>query len=316
MARIAVLDDFQNVALSMADWSKLKAEHSVTVFNQPIKGLDALAAALADFEVIGLMRERTPFPRALFERLPKLRLLVTTAMRNASIDMQAAADRKVTVCGTPAGNQATSELTLAIMLGLARRFHVELRNMQEGRWQTTVGVELKGRTLGLLGLGKLGTATARLGQAFGMTTIAWSQNLTAGDAAAKGVERVEKDDLFRRADFVSVHLVLSDRSRSLVGARELALMKPTAYVVNTSRGPIVDADALAEALRTGRIAGAGLDVYADEPLPADHPIRREPRVLLTPHIGYVTEETYRAFYPGMVRAIEGFLVGKPVQVIG
>jgi phosphoglycerate dehydrogenase-like enzyme len=316
MARIAILDDYQNVARSMADWSRLERQHSLTFFDKPIKGIEALTTTLAPFEVIGLMRERTPFQRALIERLPNLRLLVTTGMRNASIDMQAAAERRVTVCGTPAGNHATAELTLAIMLGLSRNLHIELANMREGRWQTTIGLELRGKTLGLLGLGKLGSEVARLGQAFGMTTIAWSQNLTAADAAGKRVERVEKDELFRRSDFLSIHLVLSERSRGLVGARELGLMKPTAFLINTSRGPIVDADALSEALRSGRLAGAGLDVYGEEPLPSDHPLRREPRALLTPHLGYVTAETYRTFYPAMVRAIEAFLDGKPVQVIG
>lgn len=316
MARIAILDDYQNVARSMADWSRLERQHSLTFFDKPIKGIEALATTLAPFEVIGLMRERTPFQRALIERLPNLRLLVTTGMRNASIDMKAAAERRVTVCGTPAGNHATAELTLAIMLGLSRNLHIELANMREGRWQTTIGLELRGKTLGLLGLGKLGSEVARLGQAFGMTTIAWSQNLTAADAAGKRVERVEKDELFRRSDFLSIHLVLSERSRGLVGARELGLMKPTAFLINTSRGPIVDADALSEALRSGRLAGAGLDVYGEEPLPSDHPLRREPRALLTPHLGYVTAETYRTFYPAMVRAIEAFLDGKPVQVIG
>jgi len=316
MARIAILDDYQNVARSMADWSRLERQHSLTFFDKPIKGIEALATTLAPFEVIGLMRERTPFQRALIERLPNLRLLVTTGMRNASIDMKAAAERRVTVCGTPAGNHATAELTLAIMLGLSRNLHIELVNMREGRWQTTIGLELRGKTLGLLGLGKLGSEVARLGQAFGMTTIAWSQNLTAADAAGKRVERVEKDELFRRSDFLSIHLVLSERSRGLVGARELGLMKPTAFLINTSRGPIVDADALSEALRSGRLAGAGLDVYGEEPLPSDHPLRREPRALLTPHLGYVTAETYRTFYPAMVRAIEAFLDGKPVQVIG
>ncbi len=315
MAAIAILDDYQNVALKMADWSRLQAAHKITVFDKPFANPDEAAGALADFEIVGIMRERTAFSRALLDRLPKLKLLVTTGMRNASIDMKAAADRGITVCGTTAGNHATAELAMGMVLGLARNFHVELANMREGRWQTTVGQNLKGRTMGLLGLGKLGSGLAHYAQAFGMKTIAWSQNLTAAAAQEKGVERVEKDDLFRRADFISIHLVLSDRSRGLVGARELALMKPTASIVNTSRGPIIDATALAEALAVGRIHGAALDVYDVEPVPAAHALRREPRALLTPHIGYVTEETYRSFYPCMVEDIEGWLAGKPVRVL-
>ena len=315
MASIAILDDYQDVALEMADWSGLRQSHEVTVFNKPFKGVDDAARALQSFEIIGIMRERTAFPRELFEKLPKLKLLVTTGLRNASVDSKAAADHKVTVCGTPGGGHATAELAMGLILGLARNFHVELANMREGRWQTTVGVDLRGRTLGLLGLGKLGGELATFAKAFQMKLIAWSQNLTAEAAAAKGVERVEKDELFRRSDFISVHLVLSDRSRGLVGSRELALMQPTAFIVNTSRGPIIDASALAEALKARRIAGAAIDVYDSEPLGADHPLRREPRALLTPHIGYVTEESYKMFYPGMVAAIEAWLGGKPIRVI-
>ncbi len=315
MAKIAILDDFQNVALTMGDWSRLQPAHQITVFDRPLIGVDAVAAALADFEIVSIMRERTPFPRALFEKLPKLKLLVTTGLRNASVDVKAAAERGVTVCGTDGGNHATAELAMGIILGLARNFHVELANVREGRWQTTVGQDLRGRTLGLVGLGRLGSALAGYGQAFGMTTIAWSQNLSPEKAAAQKCAAVSKDELFQRSDFISVHLVLSDRSRGLIGARELSLMKPTASIVNTSRGPIIDAVALLAALREGRIHGAGLDVYDVEPLPAAEALRREPRALLTPHIGYVTEEGYRVFFKGVVEAIEGHLAGKPVKVI-
>lgn len=315
MARIAILDDFQNVALGMADWSRLQAAHQITVFDHAMTTVEAVAAALHPFEVVCIMRERTPFPRALFEKLPNLKLLVTTGMRNASVDLAAAAAHGVTVCGTPSGGHATAELAMALTLGLARNFHVELAAMREGRWQSTVGVDLRGRTLGLLGLGKLGSEVARFAQTFGMRTIAWSQNLTAEAAAEKGVTRVEKDDLFRQSDFLSIHLVLSQRSRGLVGAREIGLMKSTAFIVNTSRGPIVDPDALADALRDGRIAGAALDVYETEPLPADHPLRREPRALLTPHIGYVTEESYKIFFAGVVEDIEAWFAGRPVRVL-
>jgi phosphoglycerate dehydrogenase-like enzyme len=315
MASIALLDDYQNVALKMADWSRLQAAHRITVFNEHIKDVDTLAKALAGFEIIGIMRERTPFTRALFEKLPNLKLLITTGMRNASVDMKAAADHNVTVCGTNAGNHATAELAFGLLLSLARHLHTEFRNMREGRWQTTVGNDVRGKTLGLLGLGRLGGEVAKYAKVFGMNTIAWSQNLTTERATEAGVERVEKADLFRRADFISVHLVLSDRSRGLVSAPELALMKPTASIINTSRGPIIDANALAAALKEKRIAGAALDVYDSEPLPADHPIRSEPRAVLTPHIGYVTEETYRTFYGNMVESIDGWLAGKPVRVI-
>jgi phosphoglycerate dehydrogenase-like enzyme len=315
MVAIALLDDYQNVALKMADWSGLQSAHRLTVFNGPITDIDALAKALAGFEIVGIMRERTPFTRALFEKLPDLKLLVTTGMRNASVDLKAAADHKVTVCGTNAGHHATAELAFGLLLALARNFGTELRNMREGRWQTTLGTDVRGKTLGILGLGKLGGEMAKFAQAFGMQTIAWSQNLTADKAKERGVQRVDKADLFSRSDFLSIHLVLSDRSRGLVGSSELGLMKPTAYLINTSRAPIVDQGALASALAERRLAGAALDVYETEPLPADHPLRREPRALLTPHLGYVTEETYRIFYGGMVEAIEAWLAGKPVRVI-
>ena len=315
MASIALLDDYQNVALRMADWSRLQAAHSIKVFDRHLDDTDAVAKALAAFEIIGIMRERTPFTRALFEKLPNLKLLITTGMRNASIDMQAAADRKVTVCGTNAGNHATAELAFGLLLALARHLGTEFHNMRQGRWQTTVGNDVRGKTLGLLGLGRLGAEVAGFGKAFGMNTIAWSQNLTPERAKQAGAELVTKQELFARSDFISVHLVLSDRSRGLVAAPELALMRPTASIINTSRGPIIDAGALAAALKEKRIAGAALDVYDSEPLAADHPLRSEPRAILTPHIGYVTEETYRIFYGNMVESIEGWLAGKPVRVI-
>ena len=315
MARIAITDDFQNVAFRFADWSKLRAAHDVVIFDKPFASQDEAAQALAGFDVIAIMRERTAFPRSLLERLPSLKLLVTTGMRNASVDMKACADRGITVCGTEGGSHATAELAMGIILGLARNFQVEFVNMREGRWQTTVGQDLRGKTLGVLGLGKLGGQLAVYAKAFGMDVIAWSQNLTTEKAAAKGATLVDKDELFQRSDFISIHLVLSDRSRGLVGARELGLMKPTASIVNTSRGPIIDGPALVTALKEGRIAGAGLDVYDVEPLPAADALRKEPRALLTPHLGYVTAETYKLFFAGTVECIEGWLAGKPVRVI-
>jgi len=315
MVAIAILDDYQQVALKMADWSRLQADHKITVFHEPFPDEDAVVRALAGFEVVCLMRERTPFPASLIERLPELRLIVTSGSRNAAIDIAAASKRGVLVCGTETPGHSTAELTMGLMLSLARSIHSEAAAMRAGGWQTTIGRDLRGKTLALIGLGRLGGEVAKFGQAFGMKVIAWSQNLTEQRCQEVGAEKVTKDDLLRRADFVSIHTRLSDRTRGLIGSRELGLMKPTAYLINTSRGPIVDEAALISALNEGRIAGAALDVYAREPLPADHPLRSTPRVLLTPHLGYVTEETYRVFYAGMVQAIEGWLAGKPVNVI-
>jgi len=316
MATIAVLDDYQNVAMTMADWSPLTRAHRVEVFNERIGGIEALARALASFEVIGIMRERTPFPRALFERLPNLKLLVTTGKRNASIDLEAAKEHGVTVCGTGGGGLSTAELAIALMLAFARNLRQEFHTMRPGGgWQETVGFDLEGKTLGILGLGNLGTRVARIGAALGMRPIAWSENLTEERARQNGVERVGKDELFRRADVLSIHSVLSSRTRGLIGARELGQMKPTALLVNTSRGPIVEETALLAALREKKIAGYAADTFEAEPLPADHPLRKEPRALLTPHLGYVTAETYRGFYAGMVSTIEAWLAGAPIGVL-
>jgi phosphoglycerate dehydrogenase-like enzyme len=316
MVAIAILDDYQNVALSMADWSRLQQAHRIVVFNERLADIDAAARALEPFDVIGIMRERTAFPRALLERLPKLRLLVTTGKRNASVDVEAAHQRNITVCGTGGGRSATAELAVALMLALARHLREEFHAMRPGgAWQTTLGFDLEGRTLGVVGLGNLGTRVAKICGAIGMEVIAWSANLTAAQAERHGAARVDKDDLLKRADVVSIHSVLSPRTRGLIGARELALMKPTAILINTSRGPIVQEAALLAALRERRIAGYGADTFDVEPLPPDHPLRSEPRALLTPHLGYVTEDTYRVFYPGMVAAIEAWLNGSPVGVI-
>jgi len=316
MAAIAILDDYQNVALRMADWSRLQKDHRVVVFTTRLPDVDAAARALAEFDVIGIMRERTPFSRALFEKLPKLRMLVTTGKRNASIDMEAAKARNVTVCSTGGAGRATAELAFALMLGLARHLREEFNAMRPGGgWQTTLGFDLEGKTLGILGLGNLGAKVGKIGTAFGMKIIAWSENLTDERARERGAERVSKDELFNRSDIVTIHSVLSPRSRGLVGAREFALMKPTALLINTSRGPIVDEAALLAALREKNIAGFGADTFDVEPLPANHPLRSEPRALLTPHLGYVTEETYRDFYSGMVQAIEAWVAGKPINVL-
>jgi len=313
--RCAVLDDYQNVALQLADWASLP-DTDVKVFNRPIGDQAAVIAALQGFAVVCLMRERTPFPRAVFDGLPDLRLVVTSGMRNAAIDLAAARDRNIPVCGTESPGYPTAELTFGLILELARWIGYENARLKAGAWwQSTLGVELGGRTLGVVGLGKLGSRVAQIGRAFGLEVIAWSQNLTEDKARAAGATLVGKEELFRRADFVTVHLQLSGRTRGLIGAAELALMKPTAYLINTSRGPIVEEAALVEALATGRIAGAGLDVYDVEPLPLDHPLRKLENTVITPHLGYVTADNYRHFYEQMVENIRAWQAGQPLRVI-
>jgi phosphoglycerate dehydrogenase-like enzyme len=312
--RIVVLDDYQRVAAGLADWGRLRP-HEVVFLHEPLADEDAAVHALAGFDVVCAMRERTRFPATVLERLGRLRLLVTTGMRNAAIDMEAAAARGVTVCGTETPTHPTAELTWALILALARHVPVEDRALREGRWQTTVGTPLRGRTLAVLGLGRLGSAVAAVGTAFGMRVVAWSANLTRERADAAGAELVERDELFAQADVLTVHLVLSDRTRGLVGARELGLMKPTALLVNTSRGPIVDETALVEALRRGTIAGAGLDVYDREPLPRGHPLLELANTVLTPHLGYVAEDGYRLFYGQTVEDVQAWLAGSPVRVL-
>jgi D-3-phosphoglycerate dehydrogenase len=314
--RCAILDDYQNVALTMADWSKVKGDIEIKVFNQHLGSGDKVIEALKGFAIICAMRERTAFPRAVIEALPELKLLITTGMRNASIDLEAAKARNIVVCGTPSFGNATAAIATGLMLDLARHISYEQTRLKAGLpWQTTIGLDLEGMTLALLGLGRLGTRMAEIGKAFRMNAIAWSHNLTPERCAEVGVEPVSRDDLFRRADFLSIHLQLSPRTRGLVGARELGLMKRSAYLINTSRGPIVDEAALIATLREKRIAGAGLDVFDVEPLPVDHPLRALDNVVLTPHLGYVVQQNYRAFFGGMVDAIRGFLDGKPERVL-
>jgi phosphoglycerate dehydrogenase-like enzyme len=313
--QVAVLDDYQEVALRYGDWQSLAPEAEVTVFHGHIPGDDSLAEHLKGFEVVVAMRERTPFTAKRLAKLPDLRLLVTTGMANAAIDMDAAREHGVTVCGTNGLASPTAELTWGLILATARHIVAEDVAVRAGSWQHTIGPELAGRTLGLLGLGRLGTRVAAIGRAFEMDVVAWSQNLDPDDARGKGVEPVGKEELLRRSDVVSIHLRLSERTRGLLGARELGLMKPTAILVNTSRGPIVDEDALLEALREGRIGGAGLDVFAVEPLPADHPLRSAPRTVVTPHIGYVTTGTYEIFYRDAVEDVAAWLRGEPVRVL-
>ena len=313
--RIAVLDDYQDVARGMADWASLGADCEVVSFQDHLKENDTIARRLHDFEIVVAMRERTPFPRALLEKLPRLRLLVTTGMRNASIDLAAARERGVVVCGTPGASGTTGELTWGLILALLRQIPREDRSLREGKWQTTVGLGLAGKTLGIIGLGTIGSQVAKVGAAFSMEVIAWSQNLDAERAGRAGAKRVERDELLARADVVTIHLVLSERTRGLMGARELARMKPTAFLVNTSRGPIVDEAALAAALREGTIAGAGIDVYDSEPIAPDHPLLAAPNAVLTPHLGYVTRESYSAYFRGALENIAAWRRGAPTRVL-
>ena len=316
MPRIAVLDDFQGVSERYADWSTLPEPAEVTVFRDHLDDEDAVAARLAPFDVVVAMRERTPFPRSLLDRLPELRLLVTTGAKNAAIDLAAATENGVVVCGTASLPSGTPELTWALILATARHLPEEVGNVRSGGWQTTVGTDLAGARLGVIGLGRLGSRVARIGQAFEMDVVAWSQNLTDERAAEVGVRRVGKEELLRTADVVTIHLQLSERTRGLLGAGELALMKPTAILVNTSRGPIVDEAALAAALEEHRLAGAGLDVYDAEPLPGDSPLRRLPNAVATPHLGYVTSRTYELFYREAVEDVAAWMSGAPVRRLG
>ncbi len=313
--RVAILDDYQDVALRSADWGPLAGRAEVTVFRDHQGDVDAVAERLRPFEVVCAMRERTAFTRDLFGRLPNLKLLVTTGMANASIDLDAARSCGVTVCGTGSGGAATPELTWALILAATRNLPAETASVAAGGWQVSVGGDLHGRTLGILGLGRIGTAVAKVALAFGMRVVAWSQNLTAEAAAAHGATRVEREALFREADILTIHLKLSGRTQGLVGAAELALMHPGALLVNTSRGPIVDELALLSALREGRIAGAALDVFEPEPLPAGHPFRAMPNVLVTPHIGYVTRATYAVFFHETVEDVVAWLDGAPLRVL-
>lgn len=313
--RVAILDDYLNVALELGDWSSLHGKAELFVFDKPFASQDEAAEKLAKFEIIVGMRERTAFSSNLLKRLPNLKLLITTGMRNRSFDMEAATEQGITICGTDSAGQPTAELTWAILLGLACQIPAHDRGMKSGQWQTKLNGNVGGKTLGVVGLGKLGSAVARVGLAFGMKVIAWSQNLTDERAAEVGAIRVEKKTLLSQSDYISIHLILSDRSRGLIGAEELKQMKPSAYLVNTSRGPIVDEDALLEALQNHKIAGAGIDVYSEEPLPVGSPFRTLDNVLLTPHMGYVATNNISRMYSDAAEDIAAFLDGNPVRVL-
>jgi phosphoglycerate dehydrogenase-like enzyme len=310
--RIAVLDDYQHVALSLADWSVLDGRATVTVFNDHLADSDAVVERLQPFDIVCVMRERTPMTRTIIERLPKLRIISSTGARNASIDLKAAEERGVQVVHTGYTSAPTIELTWALILGSARNLVAENGSLRSGGWQRFIGDDMAGRTLGVLGLGNVGGPVAQIGNAFGMNVIAWSQNLTAERAAEVSAELVSKEELFRRADVVSVHVGLSDRTRGLVGAPEFALMKPTTRLVNTSRGPIVVEADLIAALKARKIAGAAIDVFDQEPLSLDHPFRTLANLLATPHIGFVSRGLYTRFYQDTVENIRGWLDGHAI----
>jgi phosphoglycerate dehydrogenase-like enzyme len=317
--RIAVLDDYQGVAMETADWSAV-TDHpttpcSVDVFRDHVSEPDALVERLEPYDAVVVMRERTPLPREVLTRLPRLRLVVTTGRRNPSIDTAAAAEAGITVCGTDSLSSGPAELTWALVLGLARHLVTEATAVRDGGWQTTVGRDLAGHTLGLLGLGRIGTQVAAVGRAFGMDVLAWSRSLTPERAAESEARAASLDEVLRASDVVSIHLVLAPETRGLLGERELGLMRPDALLVNTSRGPIVDEQALLAALDRGHLGGVGLDVFDEEPLPGDHPLRRAPRTLLTPHLGYVTQDVYATFFAGVVEDVTAYLDGSPVRTL-
>jgi phosphoglycerate dehydrogenase-like enzyme len=315
MKKLAIIDDYEKAALQSADWRDLADSVTIQTFHDHLYGEEALAARLAHFEIVFIMRERTPFSRSLLQRLPKLELLMTSGMRNASIDMAAARERNIVVCGTPILPYPAAEHAWALILALAKRIAADDCAVRAGLWGSGLNLGLKGKTLGVIGLGKLGQQVARIGLAFEMNVIAWSQNLTAERCAAVGVTWVPKEELLQASDFVSIHLVLGDRSRGLIGADEFDLMQPSAFLINTSRGPIVDEDALVDALEQGSIAGAGLDVFDVEPLPDDHPLRHSPNTVLTPHQGYVTRENCAVFYATAIENICAWLGSGPINLL-
>lgn len=313
---IAILDDYQNLALQSTDWSEVEKFGEITVFNDTIMDRDALIERLQSFEALCVMRERTPLPGDLLRALPNLRLIVTTGKRNDAIDVATASELGITVCGTESPSTATPELTFALMLALARNIVAENASMRSGGWQVGIGQDLAGSTLGIIGLGRLGAKVAKMAQAFDMNVCAWSANLTPDRCAEVGVTFMpSKEDLLQASDFVTIHQRLSDRTRGLISAPDFKVMKPTAYLINTSRGPIIDDNSLINALNTGEIAGAALDVYDEEPLPAEHPLRHCENLLLSPHLGYVTRNTWKVFYGQTVEAVLAWQKGFPIRVI-
>tara|TARA_B100001939_G_scaffold44006_1_gene33983 strand:- start:795 stop:1742 length:948 start_codon:yes stop_codon:yes gene_type:complete len=313
--KVAILDDYQAIADQLVDWSRFKNSCDVKVFNQPFENEEHAIENLKDFEALLIMRERTPITEKLIDGCPKLKFIATSGMRNLGIDLDYAKSKGIIVSGSEGNKNPTAELTWALILGLSRNLKQESENMYQGYWQTTIGFELKGKTLGIMGLGKLGCMVAKVGKAFGMDIIAWSENLKMSHAEENGALAVTKDELFEKSDFLSIHYLLSERSRNLVKYEDLAKMKKTAFIINTSRGPIINEDDLIKALQEEIIAGAGLDVYNIEPLPENHKLRFLPNVLLTPHIGYVTVDNYMKWYTQMAEDLQAFIDGNPIRVL-
>ena len=311
---VAILDDYHGVALQWADWSKIKGV-KITVFRDHLVEEEKIAARLKNFPIVCIMRERTPFPKSLFARLPNLRCLITAGTQNRAVDIPAATAQGVLVCGTRNAVLRTTELNWALTLAVARRITIEDSAMRRGEWQKTIGIDLIHKTLGIVGLGRLGTRVGDIGKAFGMKVIAWSQNMTPESAEERGAKYVSKEELFRTSDVISVNVVLSERTRHLIGKREIGWMKKSALLINTARGPVIDTDALVDALQKRKIAGAGLDVFEQEPLPKNHPLLKLDNVVVTPHMGYVTEDTFKVFYRDQAEDVAAFLAGKPVRVI-
>ena len=313
--KIAILDDYQQVAEHFADWQKVKDRCELKVFNEPFDDEDHAIENLLDFDALIIMRERTPITTKLLNACSNLKLIITSGMRNKSIDLETCKQKNITVCGTDMHPNPTAELTWALILGLARNIREETENMYQGYWQTTVGTELKGKTLGVIGLGKQGTQVTNIAKAFGMEVIAWSENLKIADAQAKGALAVSKEDLLERSDFITIHLVLSERTKHIIKYVDICKMKPTAYLINTSRGEIIHEEDLAKALEENKIAGAGIDVYSTEPLPANHKLRFLPNALLLPHLGYVTKENYSLMYEQMLEDLEAYFDNNPIRVL-
>ena len=313
--KVAILDDYQGIAEQLVDWSTFKDSCEIKVFNQPFENEDNAIENLKNFEALLIMRERTPMTKKLMDGCPKLRFIATSGMRNLGIDLEYAKSKGIIVSGSEGNKNPTAELTWALILGLARNIKQESENMYQGYWQTTIGFELKGKTLGIMGLGNLGSMVAKVGKAFGMEVIAWSENLKIAEAEKHRVMAVTKEELFEKSDFLTIHYLLSDRSKNLVKYEDISKMKKTAFIINTSRGPIINEDDLIKALQDEIIAGAGLDVYALEPLPENHKLRFLPNVLLTPHIGYVTLDNYAKWYNQMAEDLQAFLDEKPIRVL-
>ena len=313
--KIAILDDYQKVAEHFAEWEKVKDRCELKVFNEPFDDEDHAIENLLDFDALIIMRERTPITTKLLNACSNLKLIITSGMRNKSIDLETCKQKNITVCGTEMHSNPTAELTWALILGLARNLREETENMYQGYWQTTLGTELKGKTLGVIGLGKQGTQVTNIAKAFGMEVLAWSENLKIADAQAKGALAVSKEDLLERSDFITIHLVLSERTKHLIKYEDICKMKPTSYLINTSRGEIIHEEDLAKALEENKIAGAGIDVYSTEPLPANHKLRFLPNALLLPHLGYVTKENYSLMYEQMLEDLEAYFDNNPIRVL-